>query len=177
MKNYLLEIGTEELPSSAVDIAREFFKEETEKLFDKFFQYKTPENIEIFASPRRIGFLVKNLNTKLPDEEKVITGPPAKISIDENGNYTKPAIAFAQKNNIPLEQLQVIKNEKGEYIGAKVKIEGKSLKQFIQEEIPQLIQRIPFKKTMKWNETGFRFARPIRWGLYPYLMRRLYHLQ
>ncbi|NPA53616.1 MAG: glycine--tRNA ligase subunit beta [Aquificae bacterium] len=162
-KTYLLEIGTEELPPKAIDSALKFFDETLEKKFKNFFLIDSPENIQIYATPRRLAFILKNLSEKEPDQEKIILGPPAKVAIDENGKYTKAALAFASKNNIDIDQLQIIENEKGKYIGAIVKIEGKKLEEFLEKEIPSLIKEIPFPKTMKWNETGFRFSRPIRW--------------
>ncbi len=162
-KTYLLEIGTEELPPKAIDNALKFFGDILNEKFSKFFLIDSSENIELYATPRRLAFILKNLSEKEPDQEKVILGPPAKVAIDENGKYTKAALAFASKNNIDIDQLQIIENEKGKYIGAVVKIEGKKLEEFLEEEIPSLIKEIPFPKTMKWNETGFRFSRPIRW--------------
>jgi len=163
MRNYLLEIGTEELPPKAVDIAISFFEERIPELFKDFFEYNTPENVEIFGTPRRIGFLIKNLKEKQPDSEKILVGPPAKVAVGSDGKYTKAALAFASKNNIPIEELRIIENEKGKYIGAKILIKGKPLFEYIKEEIPQIVQKIPFPKTMRWNETGYRFSRPVRW--------------
>jgi len=163
MKKYLLEIGCEELPPKAVDTAISYFKERLEGLFENFFEYRTEENISVFGTPRRIGFILSNLREKEPSEEKTILGPPAKVGIDEKGNFTKAALAFASKNNIPVEQLKIIENEKGRYIGATLIKEGKDIRTFIQEVIPDLITKIPFPKLMRWNETGFRFSRPVRW--------------
>ena len=162
-KTYLLEIGTEELPPKAINSALDFFKNVLKEKFEKFFLVDSPDNIKIYGTPRRISFLLKNLSEKEPDQEKIILGPPAKVAIDENGKFTKAALAFANKNNIDIDNLQIIENEKGKYIGASIKIEGKKIEEFIQEEIPQIINKIPFPKSMKWNSTGFRFSRPIRW--------------
>ncbi len=163
MKIYLFEIGTEELPPKAINTAVSYFKDELPVLFKNFFAYQTPDNIEIFGTPRRIGFLLKNLNEKEPDTKKTVIGPPAKVGIDSEGKFTKAALAFASKNNIPVEDLRVIENEKGKYIGAEIAVEGRSVKQFITENIPLLIKKIPFPKTMRWNDTGYRFSRPVRW--------------
>jgi len=160
---YLLEIGTEELPSKAINVAREYFKENLNKLFERFFEYDTPENIEIYATPRRLAFILKNLKEKEPDEEKIITGPPLKVAIDDEGKYTKAALAFAKKNNLDISQLEVVETERGKYIGAKIVKEGKRLEDYIKEVIPEFISKIPFPKTMRWNDTGYRFSRPIRW--------------
>ena len=163
MAQYLLEIGCEELPPKAVNTAREFLKEKLNELFFNFFQYHSPDNIEEFATPRRIGFLVKNLNEKQPPEKKVIIGPPAKVAVDEEGKFTKAALAFASKNNIPIEELKIIENEKGRYVGAEIIREGRDIRQVIEKEIPEIISKIPFPKTMKWDNSGFRFSRPVRW--------------
>ncbi|WP_457643737.1 glycine--tRNA ligase subunit beta [Persephonella sp.] len=163
MKTYLLEIGTEELPPKAVNVAIDFFRKNIPQLFENYFGYDTPENIEVFGSPRRIGFLLKNLKEKEPDTEKTVIGPPLKVAVDSEGRYTKAALAFASKNNIPVENLEVIENEKGKYIAAKIVIEGKDIRQFIKDSLPELIGKIPFPKTMRWNSTGYRFSRPIRW--------------
>ena len=163
MGNYLLEIGTEELPSKAINTARKYFDENLYKLFEKFFYIESDENVEIFSTPRRLAFLIKNLKEKEEDKEKVLIGPPLKVAIDEEGKYTKASLAFAKKNNIDIDQLEVIENERGKYIGAKVKLEGKKLEDYIKEVIPEFISKIPFPKSMRWNETNYRFSRPIRW--------------
>ncbi|WP_457641525.1 glycine--tRNA ligase subunit beta [Persephonella sp.] len=163
MKNYLLEIGCEELPPKAVNIAISHFKEKLLEGFEKFFEYDTPENITVFGTPRRIGFLIKNLREKEPSEEKTLIGPPAKVAIDEEGKFTKAALAFASKNNIPVEKLQIIENEKGRYIGVTITKEGRKVEDFIKEFVPEIINKIPFPKNMRWNDTDFRFSRPIRW--------------
>ena len=163
MGNYLLEIGTEELPSKAINTARKYFNENLYKLFEKFFYIDSEDNIEIFSTPRRLAFLVKNLKEKEEDKEKVLIGPPLKVAVDSEGKYTKAALAFAKKNNIDIDKLEVIENERGKYIGAKVKIEGKKLEEYIKEVIPEFISKIPFPKSMRWNESNYRFSRPIRW--------------
>ena len=163
MGSYLLEIGCEELPPKAVEIAEKHIKENIEKQLKDFFEYETPENIKSYGTPRRIAVLVKNLKEKEEDREITVLGPPAKVSFDEEGKFTKAALAFANKNNIDIDELKVIKTEKGEYLGAVIKKEGKKTKEYIKETVPDILSSIPFPKTMKWNDTGARFSRPIRW--------------
>jgi len=163
MAKYLLEVGTEELPPKAVNIARTYLKEKLQELFKDFFEYISEENIKEYATPRRIAFLIDNLKLKQDSQKKVILGPPAKVAIDENGNFLKPALAFASKNNIPVESLQIIENEKGRYIGAEVIEEGAKLEDIIKSELPKTILEIPFPKTMRWTSLDVRFSRPIRW--------------
>ncbi len=163
MKSYLLEIGCEELPPSAVKIGEEFLKEKFSEEFSNFFSYETSENIKVFATPRRLGIILKNLKEKEDPKEELIIGPPYKVAVDSEGRFTKAAIGFANKNNIPIENLRKIETEKGVYIGAVIKKEGKPLEEHIVHTVPEIISKIPFPKTMRWNKTGFRFSRPIRW--------------
>ncbi len=165
MKKYLLEIGCEELPPSAVLIGEGFLKENFQNKFKDFFLYDTPENIKVFATPRRLGIILYNLKEREESKKETIIGPPYKVAVDSEGKFTKAAIGFAKKNNIPIENLQRIETEKGVYIGAVIEKEGKTLEKYIEETVPEIISSIPFPKTMRWNRTNFRFSRPIRWIL------------
>ncbi len=165
MNKYLLEIGCEELPPKSVNIGQSYLENEFKENFKNFFLYDTPENIKIFATPRRLAVLLDNLKEKEDPKEELIIGPPYKVAVDNEGKFTKAAVGFAKKNNIPIENLQKIETEKGIYIGAIIKKEGKTLEEHIKQIVPQIISTIPFPKSMRWNNTDFRFSRPIRWIL------------
>ncbi|MGC9080227.1 glycine--tRNA ligase subunit beta [Sulfurihydrogenibium sp.] len=163
MRTYLLEIGCEELPPKAILTYKDFLKDYIQENFKDFFLYDSPENIKVFATPRRLAVLVKNLRDKQPPKQQIIIGPPYKVAVDEEGKFTKAAISFAQKNNIPIENLQKIENEKGQYIGAIITQEGKDIKTHILESVQNLFKSFPQLKSMVWNSSGYRFPRPIRW--------------
>lgn len=163
MANYLFEIGTEELPPKAINILLEYSQNFFEEKLKDFFSYQTPENISIFSTPRRLAILLKNLKDKKEPQEIIIIGPPAKVSFDNEGKFTKAAISFAEKNNIPLENLKVITTEKGEYLAATIIKEGEDIKERIKEVLKEFFENLPPMKTMRWENSGFRFPRPIRW--------------
>jgi glycyl-tRNA synthetase beta chain len=163
MKSYLLEIGCEELPPKAILTYKEFLKEYAHQTFKDFFIYNFPENIKIYATPRRLAVLIKNLKEKQDNQKITLIGPPYKVAVDSEGRFTKAALSFAEKNNIPLEKLEKIATEKGEYLGATIEKEGESLESFIKHKIPQLFNQFPQLKSMKWNNSDYRFPRPIRW--------------
>ncbi|PMP77194.1 MAG: glycine--tRNA ligase subunit beta [Sulfurihydrogenibium sp.] len=163
MRTYLLEIGCEELPPKAILTYKDFLKNYIQENFKDFFLYDSPENIKVFATPRRLAVLVKNLRDKQPPKQQIIIGPPYKVAVDEEGKFTKAAISFAQKNNIPIENLQKIENEKGQYIGAIITQEGKDIKTHILESVQNLFKSFPQLKSMVWNSSSYRFPRPIRW--------------
>lgn len=163
MKSYLLEIGCEELPPKAILTYEEFLKEYAHQTFKDFFIYDSPENIKIHATPRRLAVLIKNLKEKQDNQKITLIGPPYKVAVDSEGKFTKAALSFAEKNNIPLEKLEKIITEKGEYLGATIEKEGESLELFIKHKIPLLFNQFPQLKSMKWNSSDYRFPRPIRW--------------
>lgn len=163
MAEYLFEIGCEELPPKASETFRQHFYRFFSENFKQFFTTDSPENIRIYSTPRRVAVYLKNLVEKAPPEKITLLGPPYKVAVDQEGRFTKAAISFAHKNNIPIELLQKIQTEKGEYIGAVLEKEGKSLEEFIKDKLPELFETLPALKSMRWNDTGFRFPRPIRW--------------
>ncbi len=163
MKSYLLEIGCEELPPKAILTYKEFLKEYAHQTFKDFFIYDSPENIKIHATPRRLAVLIKNLKEKQDNQKITLIGPPYKVAVDSEGKFTKAALSFAEKNNIPLEKLEKIITEKGEYLGATIEKEGENLESFIKHKIPLLFNQFPQLKSMKWNSSDYRFPRPIRW--------------
>lgn len=162
MKSYLLEIGCEELPPKAILTYKEFLKEFFNANFQNFFAYTT-DNIKVYASPRRLAVLVENLKERENSEKITLIGPPYKVAVDNEGRFTKAAISFAEKNSIPLDKLQKITTDKGEYIGAVVEKEGKDIKSHIQVVLSNLFKEFPQLKSMKWNSSDYRFPRPIRW--------------
>jgi glycyl-tRNA synthetase beta chain len=163
MKSYLLEIGCEELPPKTILTYKEFLKEYAHQTFKDFFIYESPENIKIYATPRRLAVLIKNLKEKQDNQKITLIGPPYKVAVDSEGRFTKVALSFAEKNSIPLEKLEKITTEKGEYLGATIEKEGESLESFIKHKIQQLFSQFPQLKSMKWNNSDYRFPRPIRW--------------
>ncbi len=162
MKSYLLEIGCEELPPKAILTYKEFLKEFFNTNFQNFFAYAT-DSVKVYASPRRLAVLVENLKEREDNEKITLIGPPYKVAIDSEGKFTKAAISFAEKNSIPLEKLQKITTDKGEYIGAFIEKEGKDIKSYIPTVLLNLFKEFPHLKSMKWNSSDYRFPRPIRW--------------
>jgi glycyl-tRNA synthetase beta chain len=82
MKSYLLEIGCEELSPKAILTYKEFLKEYVYQTFKDFFIYDSPENIKIYATPRRLAVLIKNLKEKQDNQKITLIGPPYKVAVD-----------------------------------------------------------------------------------------------
>ncbi|ADH99854.1 glycine--tRNA ligase subunit beta [Salisediminibacterium selenitireducens] len=156
----LLEIGLEELPARFVNGAMNELAKRTEAfLSDKQIDY---DDVNMFATPRRLAVKVNGVSTKQPDQEKEAKGPAKKIALDEEGNWTKAAIGFAKGQQVNEEDL-FFKEVKGvEYVYAKLYIEGQETLQLL-SGLHDVITGIPFPKNMRWGSHEMRYARPVRW--------------
>lgn len=162
-KDFLLEIGTEEIPASFVLPALENLKEKFVNLLED--NKVSFEAMETYGTPRRLTLFIKGLLAKQPDIEEEVLGPPKKVAIDEDGNFTKAGIGFANSNNINLTDIIYITKDKKEYVGFIRKKIGKETSQILSENLAQLILSLNFPKSMRWKEGDIRFVRPIHWLL------------
>lgn len=162
MKNYLLfEIGVEELPSRFVSSTLDQIKNNLTKLFnDKRISF---DNIQSFGTPRRLTFVVKGINERQSDLEEEVKGPAKKIAIDENGNFTKPALGFIKSKGLKEEEVVFKVVGKDEYIFGTIRQAGKETSEVLKEILPEAVKMVVFPKAMRWGGKNMRFARPIRW--------------
>lgn len=159
----LLEIGTEEIPASFMPAAMKQLQDMCGKFLGE--ERLAYESIHTFATPRRLILLVKKLEERQRDLEEKKRGPTSEIAYDEKGNPTKAALGFARKLGITVEELQLEKTEKGEYLVALHKITGRPAINLLPKILPDLLKSISFPKSMYWEKSKVRFARPIRWLL------------
>ncbi|HNQ94249.1 MAG TPA: glycine--tRNA ligase subunit beta [Anaerolineales bacterium] len=170
--SFILEIGTEELPASDVDSAQAYLVSRIPTLLDEL--HLTHGDIRIYATPRRLVIAADSVSPTQPDREEVVKGPPAdkaivqqtsSLSAGQTGSltYTPAAQGFAKKNNINVEDLQVREQDGGKYVFAVVKQKGRPTPEVLQEALPKLIAEFKFEKSMRWNNSGVSFSRPIRW--------------
>lgn len=163
MLNYLLEIGVEELPSRYIDDALSQIGSYSKNMLSEYsISY---DAIKTYATPRRLVLLIENIGERQPEREEIVRGPSAKIAFDEDKNPTKPLQGFLKSQGLDVDDIytEVVKNT--EYVFAKKTIPGKDIREVLKVEIPELIKKIHFEKTMRWGGKQLRFARPIRWLL------------
>jgi len=102
MADFLVEIGTEELPPKALmNLANAFHDHVANGFKNNTFGFS---KTKVFATPRRIAILLENLDKQAPSKEITIWGPPTKIAFDAAGEPTAAGIAFAKKNSIPIKK-------------------------------------------------------------------------
>jgi glycyl-tRNA synthetase beta chain len=163
-KEFLLEIGTEEIPSRFINPALEKMKE----LFTALLangRVSSTGDIKAYGTPRRLVLAASALDERQADISKEVTGPPSKVAYDAEGKPTKAAMVFAEKNGIPVSALSVKKMDKGEYVVARIDEKGGDTAAWLKQSMPAYILSIPFPKSMRWMNKDIRFARPIHWVL------------
>lgn len=162
-RNLILEVGTEELPSSAVYSAIEQLQVSVPKaLDDARLLY---DGVVILASPRRVAILVEGLAERQADAVTVAKGPAAKAAFAEDGTPTQAAIGFARGKGVPVESLEVREEGGGDYVFATVETTGVATGEILPGILARLIEGLEWAKSQRWGHGTARFPRPVRWLL------------
>ena len=162
----LIEIGTEELPAADLEEALSQFKKAVPKMLDSL--RLSFNEVNILGTPRRLVAHIRSLSSHQEDQVRELKGPPADRSFGEDGSPTSAAIGFARSKGIDVQNLVKKFIDGGEYLVAIVHEKGRTINDILPEKISELVAGIHFNKSMRWNESGIAFSRPIRWlvGLY-----------
>ncbi len=158
MPPFLLEIGTEELPSGAVAPAVEQLKSALLARLEAERLPTTADSIRTFATPRRLTLLVRDLPEHQADAEIEARGPSAKAAFGPDGAPTPAAQGFARKQGVDVSAMTV----EGDYVVARRVEPGKPTAEVLAAAVPDLLKSITFPKFMRWGAGGYRFGRPLR---------------
>jgi glycyl-tRNA synthetase beta chain len=166
-KEFLLEVGVEEIPAGMIEAGLADLKRLLEEGFARFQLAESgPFSLEMFATPRRLVAYCPKLLSRQPDSVELVQGPPKKVSFDSDGKPTAAALSFAAKMGTTPDKLKPVTTPKGEYLAYRRKNRGKPALEILRELIPQSILAIGFPRSMYWEgKVGPRFIRPIRWLL------------
>jgi len=161
MPDFLLEIGTEEIPARMLDGASLELRERVAKLLER---ERLPASgaLTYIDTPRRLAVIAPGIPAAQPDLTEQITGPALSVAYKE-GQPTPAAHAFAKKAGVELSQLGKTTTPKGEYLAATVTKKGRSAAEILGEALPKEIAGIYWAKSMYWRKPGERFVRPLRW--------------
>ena len=158
--SYLLEVGVEEMPAHVVTPS-------IHQLHERFAKYLKDQRIAFdqiqeFATPRRLALLVTGLADQQPDVDQSVKGPAKKIAQDSDGNWTKAAIGFTKGQGATVDDIQ-FKDVKGtEYVFVEKHIAGKPVADVL-KGLPDVITKMNFPTLMRWGTNQLEFIRPIRW--------------
>lgn len=159
----LIEIGTEELPPVALKGLRDAFANSIEKqLKDAALTFASAER---FASPRRLAVLLHSLDQQAPSQTLEAWGPPAKVAFDKEGNPTRAAEAFAQKNGLDIGELKnhIANDGKQDKLFVKNEQAGAQTTAIIFDVIEKALAALPIPKRMRWGASRAEFVRPVHW--------------
>ncbi|MFO7914469.1 MAG: glycine--tRNA ligase subunit beta [Candidatus Krumholzibacteriales bacterium] len=162
-RDYLLEIGCENLPSSYLDTA---LRQMENKLESGLREERIKcGKLSVSGTPNRLVVYLEGLDDKQETLTEVIAGPPISRALSEDGSYNEAARGFARSKGVEVEKLIRIEREKGEYVAVEVKTEGMDSAEVLEKRLPEWITGIKFPKDMRWDRSGLVFARPVRWIL------------
>ena len=160
MANFLLEVGTEELPADFVSSAIAQWQAKVPASLSE--EFLTPASIEYYATPRRLAILIKDIPSQQEDREEEVKGPPVRAAY-KDGKPTKAAEGFVRKQGVSLDDIEIRDTPKGEFLFIQKKITGRNTTEILQELCPQWITGLEGKRFMRWGDGDLRFPRPIRW--------------
>jgi glycyl-tRNA synthetase beta chain len=160
-EDFLLEIGTEEIPAAFLPKAIEDLRVRAQELFGaNRLHYET---VKTMATPRRLVLLVSGLEERQSDSVQEVSGPPRSVAFDSAGAPTQVLEKFCLRYGVTPEEVSIIRRPKGEYVFLQKVEPGQRTVEVLAGILPGWIMALPFPKAMRWGTQDIRFARPIRW--------------
>jgi glycyl-tRNA synthetase beta chain len=160
-QDFLVELGTEELPPKSLKELVEAFARSLEVCFNDV--RLTFDKVEYYATPRRLAVKITNLLEATPVREITVWGPPAKISFDSEGKPTKAARAFAEKHQIEESQLVVENDGKDDKLVHRMQAGGRTAVSLMEAFVTRSLLSLPIPKRMRWGANRHEFVRPAHW--------------
>lgn len=161
VRDLLLEIGTEEIPAVYILPAVQQLKEIVEaQLLDQRIEFN---EIEVFATPRRLSLWGKDVSEKQSDQVLEFKGPAKNIAFDEQGQPTKALKGFARSKGVALDQILLQDFAGKEFVIAKKLQQGQPTLEILKKLLPAAVKKLYFPKTMRWGNGEYRFVRPVHW--------------
>src|SRR6266496_5177720 len=143
MPDFLLEIGTEEIPARRIAGAQEELQRRVNDLLER--ERLPATSVSSFDSPRRLAVLASGIPAAQPDVTEQISGPAVSIAF-RDGQPTPAAHAFAKKAGVEVAALERTTTPKGEYLSAKIRKKGRPASEILAESLPKEIGSISWPK-------------------------------
>ncbi|MFA0134060.1 glycine--tRNA ligase subunit beta [Vibrio splendidus] len=159
-KNFLIELGTEELPPTALRSLAEAFASNFEAGLKT--AELSHEGIKWYAAPRRLALKVTALAEGQADKVVEKRGPAISVAFDAEGNATKAAQGWARGNGITVEQSDRLKTDKGEWLLFKQEVAGKPVQELVMDIAAKALAGLPIPKAMRWGNSDIQFIRPVK---------------
>jgi glycyl-tRNA synthetase beta chain len=162
-QDFLVELGTEELPPKALKPLSDAFTQGIVKgLEDAGIAFA---KVEAFAAPRRLAVRVRALGDAQPDKPVEKRGPAVKAAFDEAGNPTRALTGFATSLGITPDQLDTLETDKGAWVVYRTIEKGRPTVDLLPELVDQSLATLPIPKRMRWGAHRTEFVRPVHWAI------------
>jgi glycyl-tRNA synthetase beta chain len=159
--DFLIELGTEELPPKALKPLQDAFADGLiQRLKEAGLSLGETER---FGAPRRLAVLIRDLELSQPDEAFERRGPAVKAAFDAEGKPTKAAEGFARGNGVSVDELERMATDKGEWLVYRGVEPGKSTSELLPTLVQQTLDALPIPKRMRWGASREEFVRPVQW--------------
>ncbi|OOE64876.1 glycine--tRNA ligase subunit beta [Salinivibrio sp. ML198] len=159
-QNFLIELGTEELPPTALRTLAEAFASQFDaQLKDADLSH---QGITWYASPRRLALKVAALSDRQPDKVVEKRGPAVSAAFDADGNPTKAAMGWARGNGIDVSEAERLKTDKGEWLLYRQHVPGQAIDTLLPVLADNALGKLPIPKPMRWGDKDTQFIRPVK---------------
>ena len=156
-QDFLVELGTEELPPKALATLGDAFLAGIEKgLQAAGLNYAAKS---VYAAPRRLAVLIRQLDVQQPDRSINIDGPPRQAAFDAEGNPTQAALGFAKTCGVELAEI----DQSGAKLRFSQHIPGKATLGLLPTIVEDSLNDLPIPKRMRWGASREEFVRPTQW--------------
>ena len=159
--DFLLEIGVEELPPKALRGLDTAFRSEFRRgLEEAGLEF---DQVDSFASPRRLAVLARKLATRQPPRVVEKRGPPLAAARGSGGAWTRAARGFAESCGCRPQDLDTLRTDKGEWLLYRGRRAGKPAASLLPEIAARALKRLPVGRAMRWGSGDEEFIRPVHW--------------
>jgi len=160
-RDFLLELGTEELPPKALPVlSAALHAELLKRLNDARFAYT---GSRAYASPRRLAVLVENLAGTQPAQQVERRGPAKAAAYGKDGQPTSAALGFARSCGVDFAALDTLQTDKGEWLVYRAQQPGRPLAELLPDFVREALAALPIPKRMRWGSGDAEFVRPVHW--------------
>jgi len=161
--DFLLEIGTEELPADQLVSL-------VEQLGDLLRQQLLPyaigcEQIDYWATPRRLAVCWRDLPEQCPERVQEIRGPALERAYDADKRPTPAGLGFAKSCGVAIDALQTKTTTKGAWLVHQRTIQGLPLAELLPDLVMAAVKQLRYPRAMRWSDQPHWFIRPVHWVL------------
>ncbi len=159
--DFLVELGTEELPPLALPELQKAFAEGIRSgLADAGIPHGA---LKSFATPRRLAVLGKGVGAMQAAQSLKLKGPPVNAAFDKAGQPTTAAIKFAEKCGVAVDALKRVVEGKGEFLYFEGEKPGLATVSLLPGIVQKSLDALPIPKRMRWGSSAAEFVRPVHW--------------